>query len=505
MFLDLAYSGRSRVDGGAVTLAPNLRRPPVSLDAELANPLRFREAISALHDVVISDLRFQRRERRPPPEDNFHEVALAHAREEVELRRLDLPEDLPEQFAQARREYWEARREYGTWLRSNDPGLWRKLMPYDPVITVAPDAVLFECFSADESCYACLTVERDAMFKSASSVQLGTTNVDYSWDLFDEFQQLRTYRSTRFQVDPGGFTVGATREEKIELPDSWLRGFMQIQAGMMLPLRKIPLDRECVYSILAYLRRHRARKSPRALQFDLRPGEPPIVELQPFGVKILSRTTRWEGRPEIVKLWGRQRLLVLARLLPLVESVDVHVIGSGMPSFWLAKMGEMRFTLGLSGWTVNDWTRSAALDLMAPTTTVDVAPLARELESRQLMRIDDRSAAHRLAAEGLCIHDLALDLVRWRRVMPPEIRFIHENEEAMASRGLHVHVSRDQRLATGLRFVAGDVQTREVEILLDEDGVFKRAKCACSHFYKGGLRKGPCRHLLALRAAVWKT
>jgi hypothetical protein len=26
-----------------------------------------------------------------------------------------------------------------------------------------------------------------------------------------------------------------------------------------------------------------------------------------------------------------------------------------------------------------------------------------------------------------------------------------------------------------------------------------RGKCQCSHHYKGGLRRGPCRHLQALR------
>ena len=36
------------------------------------------------------------------------------------------------------------------------------LVPCDPVITVAPDVLFFECFSKDESSYGCLTVERNA-------------------------------------------------------------------------------------------------------------------------------------------------------------------------------------------------------------------------------------------------------------------------------------------------------------------------------------------------------
>src|SRR3954470_12440460 len=53
----------ARGDGRAFRLAPNLAREPVAFDAELLNPLRFREAISALHDVVVCDLKFQKRDK----------------------------------------------------------------------------------------------------------------------------------------------------------------------------------------------------------------------------------------------------------------------------------------------------------------------------------------------------------------------------------------------------------------------------------------------------------
>ena len=125
-------------------------------------------------------------------------------------------------------------------------------MPCDPVITVAPDCLFFECFSADESSYGCLTVDRDA-FERERNVALGTTNVDYSWALYEHFQKLRSYRETRFAIDPSGFEVSIEqaegyREEKIELPPSWLRGFMQIQAAMSLPMRRVPLSREGLYA-----------------------------------------------------------------------------------------------------------------------------------------------------------------------------------------------------------------------------------------------------------------
>jgi hypothetical protein len=67
MNVRFAYMGRSQVvessgAGRTLSMAPNLARDKVSFDAPLLQPLRFREAISALHDVVINDLLFTPRD-----------------------------------------------------------------------------------------------------------------------------------------------------------------------------------------------------------------------------------------------------------------------------------------------------------------------------------------------------------------------------------------------------------------------------------------------------------
>src|SRR3954452_7255204 len=79
MQLAVAYRGRSNVAqtavGLAVSLAPNLRRDRVSFVGTLKHPLRFREAVSALHDVVISDLRFKRQDKTAYEEWKKQEAA----------------------------------------------------------------------------------------------------------------------------------------------------------------------------------------------------------------------------------------------------------------------------------------------------------------------------------------------------------------------------------------------------------------------------------------------
>ena len=539
MNVKFSYLGRSALSpiagGQLLSFAPNLAREAVSFDAPLLQPLRFREAISALHDVVISDLRFKPRDKTAYEEwkktERSRVAALRQqtyqeAKKEILSRREEpVTPDLERRFAHCRSMYWDARQKYSNYLRQNDLQLWRMLMPCDPVITVANDVVFFECFSADESSYGCLTVNRDAMFGKSAETRLGTTNVDYSWDLFEHFQSLRSYRETRFKVDPAGFTVATEgnadyREEKIDLPDGWLRGFMQTQAAMTLPSRRVTLTREAVYSILAFLKRHKARKSPRALRFELIAGRPPSLVLEPWEerVPVYGEPVRTSSEP--IRIWGRQRLLALARVLPLATKFDVYLLGTGLPSFWVADMGDMKLTLGLSGWTTNDWTRGSALDLLAPPVQPSkeliarVADFMRDKRAAAFADIDFASgsqpaqtaaALNQLAHTGQLIHDLPNAVYRWRQIMPMalgEAELGPENPELTASKEilLRKKAKIDSRTAAAGGFlVTGVAEGKPVELFLNADGLIKRGKCVCSHHFKFGIRTGPCRHLLALR------
>jgi hypothetical protein len=538
MQVRFAYAGHSQLDGGLLRLLPNLDREPVSFDAPLASPLRYREAMSALHDVVISDLRFKPRDKTAYDEwkkqdsarrRKEYEQHYKQAREQVLARQATVPPDLERQYERLRQQYWDARLKYSDYLSRQDQELWRMLVPCDPIVTVADDVVFFECFSADESSYGCLTVQRDA-FGPSENVRLGTTNVDYSWDLYHHFQALRTYRETRLRVDPAGFEVatqGAAdyREEKIDLPAGWLRGLAQVQAAMTLPMRRVTLARPAVYSLLAWLKRHKAKASPRALRFELVEGRAPRIVLEPWEQAIESHGTTYSGPGgEPIRVWGRQRLLVLARLLPLVERIDVYLLGTGLPSFWVAQMGEMRLTLGLSGWTTNDWTRNAALDVIRPPVKLSeglVSGIAQAMRTQRTLRLGDAGLSsvaaapecaaglNYLAHAGQVIYDLDAGVYRWRQIMPRalgEAEIGPENAELVASRQIiargHVRIATNQETPGGGRAFTGTADNHELEMLLDRDGIIKRGKCKCSHHFKGGLRMGPCRHLLALRSAA---
>ena len=131
-------------------------------------------------------------------------------------------------------DYNKIEKDFWKFIYKRDSALW---MVLDPVITVHPDQVTFEAFSLDESTYGCLSVGMEE-FELIEKPQLGTTNIDFSAKLAREMERFRTYTDVELSVNPGGFTVdtGVMPEyvEKIDLPESWIKGFNQVSSAASL-------------------------------------------------------------------------------------------------------------------------------------------------------------------------------------------------------------------------------------------------------------------------------
>ena len=241
MEFNYAYKGNTGVieqgNNTQMSFSPDLKRPPTYFIGELRQNVAFREAISALHDVVVSDMRFQPKDktaykewRAKQEEIGWKLVALQ--RQETTNRIKEIQTELNTLYQhsyQRLKPYYDARERFRRYV-------WKKQLDFyfvfDPVITVHPDEVFFECFSVDESSYGRLGASYE-VFKNINEFACGTTNVDYSAALYDEFQKIRSYKTTKLEVDPSGFEVTTTNEEaykevKIDLLDSWVRGFLQL-------------------------------------------------------------------------------------------------------------------------------------------------------------------------------------------------------------------------------------------------------------------------------------
>jgi hypothetical protein len=511
--VDLAYAGPSRViatEGAAeMVLYGNLRRDPVHLDGGVKDPLRFREALSALYAIVGSDYRYV-------PKDRTAYVAYLRMRRES-----------------ASLNVWQAQQNYFSWILRNDPAA---ALILDPIISVHPDQVFFEVFSKDESTYARLSLDRSA-FELRDDPVCGTTNIDFSQTLYDSLQQMRSYRETHLTIgrDVVKFRTATgpeVLEKKINVPDSWLRGFLQVQSATTLPLDSFSLAPMDVYNLLRHLRLHADRKGQRrGLRIEVVPGEAPRLVLEPWEVVLTSTAGIYRGKAaRVVRVWGRRRLLLIRRLLPFIESVDVHLLGSGLPSFWIFRSPHVTLTLGITGFTAANWSQAVNFDLLLPRKTQPTASLEKVMS--HLHKVWFASAADLAKATGLkgaalleavqlgcqqgrLMFDLASNVFRLRPVTDAaidqarlEFRSGRERtaHDLLVRRGAVQIVTENRIPGTGLELVGKVAVTEDKreyrpQMLLGEEGQVSKAECTCTFFRKQGLKQGPCAHLIALRLA----
>jgi len=297
-----------------LSFSPDTRRDPTFFSGELRKGIAFREAISALHDVVVSDLRWKPKDRTAykewaarQEEIDWDQVAAQRGNVARQMRDLqDRLTALRRRASERRGPYDKAKRAYFDYLYRKDRDAWFVL---DPVITVHPDEVFFECFSQDESSYGRLGASYE-VFRNIGNLACGTTNIDYSSALYDEFQKIRSYKTTRFEIDPSGFDVrtegeDAFKEVKIDLPDSWVRGFLQVNSAMGLPARTFDLHPMDVHNLCFVLRRHKEKRGPRSMRYCLTPGAPVRVVFDPWGIEVVCRRSEYRGRaPEEIRVWG---------------------------------------------------------------------------------------------------------------------------------------------------------------------------------------------------------
>ncbi len=548
MIVTMQYGGRSAIVNGLtsahVAFATNALREAAFFKGTLGRPLLFREALAALYHVVVSDFKYRPRDRLEfrawleEQDRKFLDGLMSKAKksrarmEELEARLAELDAARKERL----RPFYRARMEYFNYAYETQYELSYLL---DPVITVHPDEVSFEAFSRDESTYGRLAAKYD-LFDKVDAFECGTTNIDFSARLHGELERMRSYRRTRFDIDPTGFTVAtdsgaAHKEKKIDLPDSWVSGFLQVHSTMSLGLTRFTMQPVDLFNICRFLRRHKTKTSPRALRYELTPGQRIRAVLEPWG-HIVELGTVFDGpKPLSVRTWGRNRLLTLARLLPVCRRVDVYLAGQGLPSIYVLDLGPLTFTLALSGWTDNDWTGGAKFDLLARRLTVSAAELTRTYESLRAFRFatdtavsqatelgveKSRSALSHLCQVGRAMYELGGGVYRHRDLFREpfsakeagaavKTAIEDTNPQQKAARAIfesdNVRIIARRPVATGYKLSgsakgADDQRVRPL-LHVDAEGRIIEASCTCAFAKKSQLTQGPCEHVLALRLA----
>jgi hypothetical protein len=418
----------------------------------------------------------------------------------------------------------------------------------DPVVTVHPDRLFFEAFSQDQSAYGLLIVD-PGLFETEGEVRTGTTNVDFTAWLHGALGEMRSSRQTWFRIEAAGFEVrtvgaGGRFERKVDLPDAWVRGFLQLQSAMAMPGTRVRCRPVDLLAAIRFLRYTKAKVSPRALRYEFEPGQPVSLVLEPWEHAVPLRDADHSyAEPRSIRTWGRRRLRLIEPLLPFAESVEIYLKGRALPSFYAVKLLGMTFVLGLTGWSSQRWAESASFELLTSRGGEDPDLVARTvhwLALRYHATIDELGRElgvpkeiavrllERLCKLGRAVYDVEAKQFRHRelfeapideaKLYPPDVR--SERAGAMLERGqvsVDSAVPRQTVKTKKLKTPDGPI-TRQVfyrdwqvngsvgdqsaiSIVLNDEGRLIFGTCTCAFFRDNLLNKGPCEHLIALMAA----
>lgn len=215
--------------------------------------------------------------------------------------------------------------------------------------------------------------------------------------------------------------------------------------------------------------------------------------------------------------------MILERLIPIAKSFKVVLLGSGLPAFFLADLGDMTFTLGLSGWTNNDWSKAGNFDLMAPRGQVDLLTkqkvfnglketwFASAAEIAQKTGLNSATVSSALTAytqAGRVIYDLKQGVYRVRELSQEPLdftalRFGSEQEKKANELITQNQVKIATKIENEVLEIKGKVreknETFSTLAWIDKDQRLTDGSCECSFYQSNKLRKGPCEHILATR------
>lgn len=499
----LHYSGPSEVVADAasskVRLALDDSRGPVGVRGAVKAPSFFRDALLTAIDVLGSDLRYKKKDRAQ---------YLAY---------------LAKQGKKATKEIWEAQKAY---IDEQLDGEEKPKSVLEPLFTVHPDEVSLEVFSRDESSYARLALKNELF--DAREAAHGTTCVDLSSGFVERLERMRGWRPVDFEAT--STAKGQERGESVDVPWGWLRGLLQVQSAATLPAAKLTLAPIDLYNLLFVLRTRKAKTSPRGLRFELVPGARPRIIVEPWELVIESHGPVYDGKaPRVVRTFGRQRLLTLARALPYVSNVQVHLLGAGLPNFWVLDFGAQKghLTVGFTGWTESGWSSAAAFDALMPPLAAQPAgdrvhsllgkSGPRSFEQLQsdlgLSPTDARAATQVECLRGRVVYDVKTRTFRPRALLDAPvdlsaIRFGTERE-AQAHRLLDtdgkVSLTKVHEIIGEGTELVGEVidqvarRSYSPSFTLDPEGRVSGASCQCPTYRRAGMREGPCEHMIALR------
>ena len=366
----------------------------------------------------------------------------------------------------------------------------------DPVVTSERAELRFESFSVCCGVYARLDVLAEGLDRKPTAV--GTTNVDFNPPMREALARIAASQPVRLHVgaDEVGIKTfgGQIVEQKVPLPDRWIRGFAEVQvaAAGLEPLADLAIaDARLFLRSLPRSSRHLSWAHPagKSLRLSSLPG------------------------PGAVCLAGPERLRSVEPMLRFARRLRVYGMDAGsndgpVASAWELVLEHARFTVVLSPEVSRGFSGEGGLlfDLASGDAEVDAETLipllgwGEPIDIERLTKLADlpsertRTGLMFLAAQGRVGYDLARAAYFHRELPLRADALMKMNPRLQDARKLlsegKVHLE-----PGGARVESGDV-THHVAFSASGD------RCTCPWWGKYAGTRGPCKHVLAARLAT---
>ena len=433
-------------------------------------------------------------------------------------------------------------------LAQHDPEAW---VGCDPTVTLSSSGLTFELLDPTGRLYGALSFDPSAYELTSDASQESSTQDQSA--LCAHFEGSVTLREGLSMINhsiPLTLSLGSNPEDveegcrgalskRLPAPKSWQRNYTQLLSSSTLESRRVHLTRMDLYNILQHLRLNSdPPKQKKGIRFELIPGKPPALTLEPWGIRLQSSGEVYRGdRAELIGVWDRRDLLVFDALLPYVDQVEVHILGEAQPTFWMLRCGPMTFTLGSMGFRPNNWSRGLLLDLSLPRASTQDSSTLNEVIVERLNaqgalsadalqtallesgHVDTQSAAHaalRGAIQaGRVLPDRSTGTLTARRLFNDldDAQLLYRNEREARAHELvtqgRVHITLGE-LPTGEVEVKGQVSEPSAleglsepmyapQFQILEGAGMRKLSCDCAWMKDREKQKiGPCPHAQAL-------
>jgi hypothetical protein len=420
-----------------ITFSPNALRSPAFFEAELNQPTLFREGILGFNSIIHSTFRFKPRSQEAYllwlEKEQYELLAQFYFNNKTpgKVERQHIQNELDfirHKEYKIMQPFYRQQKKYYDYCFKDD---YHRQWIFDPMITIHPDELFFECFNHLQSSYVKLSCHFD-LFKNVHSFKCGSTHIEYSLGLYKPFQKIRNYKRTFLSIDPNAFENNLTTmksiESQINYSKNWMNDFLEITSAMMEPMLIFDLKPMDIYNICFILRRQKKKGSSHFMSFHLKPKHPIKIVFEPDKEKLICSRSIYSGNESIIITQnGARRLFVLERYIALAKNFKVHFLPSEKISFFEVDLGNMTFTLGLLN---KDHKKILPDDKKTSIDSVMIEQVYLELEKHWFCSIDFLmtsiqlephlllTALSLLIKEGRVIYDLRQHVYRIRELMP---------------------------------------------------------------------------------------